>query len=226
MKGSRTGLLLVNRFRTGFTLVEVVMAAGLLSLVILVLTRVMLHSQRGFTRGQDILTGAQHLALIESHIRSDLAAVDGDGADVSSAIGIGEGRLSLLARRGKTLETVCYSADAGSNGLMRTSGAMRTVLAEGYLLSFSAALEIDVTDHKGVLETVTLERLGGRKPVRVRVRMGITVRNCDEAGGSLKARPRTLTIVSTPIRLNRKLASSWPRPRPGSTRLAKETSRP
>ncbi|MBI4863018.1 MAG: hypothetical protein HY815_22555 [Candidatus Riflebacteria bacterium] len=193
----------------GTTLVEMMVAAAAALVLLIVLMFVLVGSMQGFSRGQDALTNAQNLLVLEGHLRSDLQSVDGHYADLASTISAGQSWLSLVTRRTDRFEIVKYELDAATRALVRTQGSDRKVLGKGYITAFTAQAEADVIDALGVISTVQLPVIATRYPLKIRIRVQVGVYAADEASGKTRAEPRTLKMLSTPVRLNRRLRAYW-----------------
>jgi hypothetical protein len=83
------------------------------------------------------------------------------------------------------------------------------VLGKGYVSAFAAQAEADVIDATGLVSTVPLPAIGVRYPLKIRIRVQVCVYATDEASGKTRAEPRTLRMLSTPVRLNRRLRAYW-----------------
>lgn len=189
------------RGRAGVGLVELLISIGLCVLLLAVAGSVTSAARRGFARGQDALSDAQVLAVLVSHLRSDLSALDFDGPVEEACIVEPDGTLDLQLRVGDRLRHVQYRFSREAGGLERVDGARSEPLGQGLVTSFAV---------RPVMEQPSADR---KAPGRFRVQVELTVRATGESGPA--ARARSVTMVATPLRLNRRLHRSdfWRRAR-------------
>lgn len=199
----------------GHTLVEVAVVALVLLALWASIGHVVSGTQRGFARGQETIAHATELALMASHLRADVASLDGPAGDARAAATVpAEGALDLAVRSGAVLTTVRYRMDRAHGLLLRTGPSREEVIGR-HVTDFRATPRWDEadgpagerapTDATGTTTTVAAAP-GGR---RFRVHVEIAVRVAREASPS-RAPERRMVMVISPVSLNRKLASSWP----------------
>ena len=194
------------RERRGFTLIEVVVA---LAITTVVLTTVVLVARQFLYHmlwSGETFAGVHEAALLESSLRRDLlrAGVAGKGLAVEA----GAGDLRVTFPAGSTPKVVEYKLDAAAHALVRTQdGGAPQALAAGLVRAFAVSLCFVVV--RGGAQAIVPALAGGDRLQRAGVLVELTVRGQAVAGNDQAVAGIALSTHVFPHFANLALGTIW-----------------